>query len=346
MTNAVPDRAFRLARLCPSRNSRSTQIGAIDELRASGNSRATESATRPDSLPLPESPSIIQREVQAENMTSLVPSDVSDRYLDLMKQCLTRYLFIDEELRPVGGTRWRAPVYDRISAVLRRFGLAFGRVGGNRHLRANGWDLPTHAETMVGLKRLDHVQQCVTDVLRTGIPGDLIEAGVWRGGTTIFMRAILAAHGDTTRRVWVADSFRGFPAPNSALYPADSYDFSIDCPWLDVGLEQVKANFAKYGLLDSQVEFLVGWFRDTLPVAPIERLAVIRLDGDLYESTMDSLTALYPKLSDGGYVIVDDYHAVDACRRAITDYRDAHGIVGEMQLIDPTGVYWQKRQSY
>jgi O-methyltransferase len=85
---------------------------------------------------------------------------------------------------------------------------------------------------------------------------------------------------------------------------------------LAVSLEQVKANFDRYGLLDDQVRFLKGWFRDTLPVAPIERLAVLRLDGDMYESPMDTLVNLYPKLSEGGYVIVDDYGAIPACRQA------------------------------
>ena len=66
-------------------------------------------------------------------------------------------------------------------------------------------------------------------------------------------------------------------------------------------LETVKANFEKYGLLDAQVVFLKGWFKDTLPAAPIGKLAVMRLDGDMYESTMDALKSLYPELSPGGY---------------------------------------------
>jgi len=109
--------------------------------------------------------------------------------------------------------------------------------------------------------------------------------------------------------VWVADSFRGLPQAESnraddvedALW---TYDF------LAVPIERVKANFARYGLLDEQVRFLPGWFEDTLPTAPISQIAVLRLDGDMYDSTMVALRSLYPKLSVGGYVIVDDYHAV------------------------------------
>src|ERR1700723_3522684 len=72
-------------------------------------------------------------------------------------------------------------------------------------VRAEGRDWPTRAHTMIGLKRLANVRECVENALADGIPGDLIESGVWRGGTTIFMRAILKVHGVTDRLVWVAD---------------------------------------------------------------------------------------------------------------------------------------------
>jgi len=108
-----------------------------------------------------------------------------------------------------------------------------------------------------------------------------------------------------------------------------------------VTLDEVRSNFEKYGLLDEQVRFLQGWFRDTLPQAPIEKLAVIRLDGDMYESTMDALTALYPKLSDGGYLIVDDY-GLAGCRKAADDYRKSKLITNEIKSIDSCAVYWRK----
>jgi O-methyltransferase len=90
------------------------------------------------------------------------------------------------------------------------------------------------------------------------------------------------------------------------------------------------------------VQFLKGWFKDTLPQAPIERLAVARLDGDMYESTMTAIEALYPKVQPGGFVIVDDYGAVPACKRAIEDYRARFGITEPIETIDWTGVYWRK----
>jgi hypothetical protein len=201
---------------------------------------------------------------------------------------------------------------------------------------------PIVAHTMIGLKRLDNLQFCIEEVISNGVTGDLIETGVWRGGATIFMRAVLKAYGVSDRCVWVADSFEGLPPPDTGKYPYDAGDTLYKARELVVSLEEVKTNFERYGLLDDQVRFLKGWFRDTLPVAPIQRLAVLRLDGDMYESTMDALVNLYPKLSEGGYVIVDDYGCIPACRRAVQDYRSATSIIEEIRAIDWTGIFWQK----
>ncbi len=105
----------------------------------------------------------------------------------------------------------------------------------------------------------------------------------------------------------------------------------------------MRANFARYGLLDERVRFLEGWFAETLPSAPVEALAVLRLDGDLYESTIQTLEPLYPKLGPCGYCIVDDYGLIEPCRRAVEDYRAAHGVIEPMQDIDGIGAYWRKR---
>lgn len=207
--------------------------------------------------------------------------------------------------------------------------------------REAGKDVPSAAHTMIGGRRLDNVHECMESVLRDGVPGDFIETGVWRGGTTIFMRGVLKAHGIHDRKVWVADSFEGLPKPDAKRYPADRF---LRFDWFSyyaVSESQVRDNFAKYGLLDEQVCFLKGWFRDTLAHAPIDKLAVIRMDGDLYESTMDALTHLYPKLSDGGYLIIDDY-IIPACRKAVHDFRDAHGITEPIIDIDGVGSYWRR----
>jgi len=153
---------------------------------------------------------------------------------------------------------------------------------------------------------------------------------------------VLKTKGITDRKVWVADSFEGLPKPDGAKYPADAGDRHFLIPELAVSMEQVQDNFRTFDLLDDQVQFLKGWFKDTLPKAPFQKLAVARLDGDLYESTMDALSNLYSKLSVGGYLIVDDYGAVPACKKAIHDYRDANGIKDRLQEIDISGVFWQK----
>ena len=211
-----------------------------------------------------------------------------------------------------------------------------------KNQRLEGRDWPVRAHSMIGMKRLENLRNCVSDVLKNDVPGDFIETGVWRGGACIVMRGILKAWGIANRTVWVADSFEGLPAPDTASYPDDAgLDFHT-MPELAVSVEQVKANFEKYGLLDEQVKFLKGWFRDTLPDAPIGPLAILRLDGDLYESTMDALVHLYPKLSVGGWVIVDDYGCVPACAKAVGDFRKANGIEDNILEIDWTGVCWRR----
>lgn len=268
-------------------------------------------------------------------------------YLDLLKKCLTRSAF-GEPYQPVlprrQTLRWYlfAPV-QRLLA--RRRLILCRRVRFDSEARAAGRDWPAEAETMIGVGGLDRLQGFITDVLRRDVPGDFIETGVWRGGATIFMRAVLKVYGDTKRVVWAADSFEGLPKPDPERFSEDKGDIL----WtlkdrFAVSLDDVKANFSRYGLLDDQVRFLPGWFRDTLPGAPIKRLAFLRLDGDMYESTMDALQHLYPKLSKGGYVYVDDY-GLPGCRAAVNDYRAGHGITAGMQFVGEDGqhaAYWRQ----
>jgi len=211
----------------------------------------------------------------------------------------------------------------------------------NPELRAIGKDWPAVAPTMIGAARLNNVQQCIERVLADDVPGDLIETGVWRGGTVIFMRGLLKAYDVTDRTIWAADSFKGLPPPDEAKYPQDRGLHLEHFKELAISVDEVRRNFERYELLDDQVRFLEGWFKDTLPQAPIARLAVMRLDGDLYESTMDALTNLYDRLSPGGFVIIDD-HSIAACRQAVEDFRRSRGITDEIVQIDWTGVYWRR----
>ena len=238
-------------------------------------------------------------------------------YLSLMEKCLINSIYEDAPMGP-----WQGQAYDGAK-------------------RAAGVDWPSAAHSMIGAKRMFNLRCLCEYVIEHQVPGDFIETGVWRGGASIMMRAVLKAYRITDRAVWLADSFAGLPAPDAARYPADRDENLHLAPELAVSMETVKANFERYDLMDDQVRFLKGWFRDTLHLAPIERLAVLRLDGDMYESTMDALTALYDKVSPGGFVIVDDYFLPN-CRQAIGDFRAARGIDEPIQEIDGNGVFWEK----
>lgn len=169
-----------------------------------------------------------------------------------------------------------------------------------------------------------------------------METGIWRGGALIMMRAVLAAYGITNRRVIGADSFAGLPVTSSDVTD-DAADHLRNCPEFSVSLEEVKATISRYGLLDEQVVLLKGLFKDTLPVAPVETLAVLRLDGDMYESTMDGLINLYDKVSPRGSVIVDDYFLFEAQRRAVDEFRGLNGVTDMIHKIDDFGAYWVKQ---
>ena len=268
-------------------------------------------------------------------------------YLDLLKTVLTDLHRIEKgEYIPIAG---RKPTSKQrlllpFNWILEKGGFSickFWKPDVNE--RREGTDWPTHAETMIGIKRLNNLQYCIEEVLEKNVEGDFIETGVWRGGGVIFMRAVLKANGVTDRTVWVADSFEGLPKPNAEKYIHDTNDPFHTFKALCVSQKEVEANFRKYDLLDNQVKFLKGWFKDTLHRAPINKLWVLRLDGDMYESTMDALTSLYPKLSSGGFVIIDDYHSVNGCKMAVADYRKSKKITDPILDIDQGGVYWKKQ---
>ncbi len=202
-----------------------------------------------------------------------------------------------------------------------------------------GW--PKKAITMIGLMRLENLQFCIEDIIKNKIKGDLIECGVWRGGATIFMRLILKKYGINDKIVFVADSFEGLPAPNTKEFPADEGSRFHKMPVTNVTLEEVKHNFKLYDVLDDNVKFLKGWFKDTLPNTSIEKLSLLRLDGDMYESTWQILENLYDKVSIGGFVIVDDFN-LPQCVKAVNDFRKQNNITEKIEPIDGLGIFWKK----
>lgn len=272
--------------------------------------------------------------------------DTGHLYLELMKNTLS-FLLWPEPYEPITMLNSRRSLLKNklissISKILAKIKL---QIVFKRNLsikqRIEGQISPVYADTMIGLKRLDNLQKCIETVIKENIEGDFIETGVWRGGACIFMRAILAVHGIENRKIFVADSFKGLPKPNTNEYLSDSEDKHYMNTYLSVSKKEVKNNFQKYGLLDKQVVFLEGWFKDTLPNAPINKLSILRLDGDMYGSTIESLNTLYPKLSKGGYCIIDDY-ALSGCKSAVNDFRLNHNIKSKIKKIDWTGIYWKK----
>lgn len=269
----------------------------------------------------------------------VVMADLPERYLELLRLCLTRefpepaYAEIPRNTR----TWLKAARYAGYSATqraLRPFNLAV--VQKNR----------STGETMMGMGALNNLHFCMHEVVKHRVPGDFVETGVWRGGGTIYMRGFLAAYAEPDRNVWVADSFEGLPKPK-AEYEADRGSQLWASEYLAVSVDQVKAHFEFYGLLDDRVRFLKGFFSDTMPTAPIEQIALLRLDADMYESTIVVLDHLYPKLSRGGYVIIDDYGMLPECNRAVEDYRAGQRIVEPLEIIgyvngNPLGAYWRK----
>ena len=206
--------------------------------------------------------------------------------------------------------------------------------------RSLGRDWPTSAMTMIGGARMRNLRNLLEMALQRGIEGDFIETGVWRGGACIYAKAIFDAYSAQMRRVFVADSFRGLPPPNVADYPQDAGDTHHSYAELAISREAVEANFRRFGLLDERVVFIEGWFSETLGTAPVDKLCVLRLDGDLYESTIVALEALYDKVSVGGFVIIDDY-LLAPCAQAVKDFRSRRGIVAPMQAVDSAAVWWE-----
>ena len=192
--------------------------------------------------------------------------------------------------------------------------------------------------TAVSKKRLDNIEYCINEILENKIEGDFIETGVWRGGSCIFMRELLRVNKIIDRKVFVADSFEGMPKPKDKFDGPDHSMFDS----AKVSLEEVKSNFKSFNFdEDKQVVFIKGWFSESLPKANINKLSLLRLDGDMYTSTMDSLNNLYKKVSKGGFVIVDDYNDWPECKKAVLDFRDKHSITSEIKIIDWTGIFWK-----
>jgi hypothetical protein len=263
------------------------------------------------------------------------PEALRRSYLELLKLALCN----------LTGTDTREVTSDRHKRVFSRELVGEEQLGW----RVEGRDWPLDGLTMVGLHRLDDLQACIEAVTRDAVPGDLIEAGAWRGGASIFIRCALNSLGGADRTLWVADSFEGFPVPDAADSAADreleSHMSEIAFP--APPLETVRTYFARFGA-ERGVEFVRGFFEDTMPGLGGRAWSLIRLDADTYKATKLALETLYPGLAAGGYVILDDYfHPFlrEACRRAVDDFRAECGITEPIEQIDFTGARWRRESA-
>ena len=210
--------------------------------------------------------------------------------------------------------------------------------------RATGNDWTYLGDTMTGSARLDNVRDLILDVVKSDVPGDYVETGVWRGGSSIFARGVLRALGQKHRKSFVCDSFKGLPPGDKSYHGGDKgWD---NTRYLEVSSEVVAGNFNSAGLLDEKVIFAKGFFNDSMPVLvkSIDKLAIIRFDGDMYESAVDVLYHLYDKLSIGGYWIQDDWYGFPA-QDAAHEFFKVHGISPEIIRIDGLGAYWKKNEN-
>lgn len=189
--------------------------------------------------------------------------------------------------------------------------------------------------TMLGCRRGRYLFELADEAVRRGVPGALVDCGVWNGGST----ALLSA-GAPERDVWAFDSFEGLPEPGDAeLDGTDAARFVGDCFGAEENLQAVVAQHGS----PERLHVRKGWFEDTL--APESRavgpIAVLHADGDWYESIKVTLEAFYDQISIGGFVAIDDYFVWAGARKATDEFRAARGIRAPL-LKREAGVYWCK----
>jgi O-methyltransferase len=266
--------------------------------------------------------------------------DESDQYLGLLQSALTASLYPESAWLLLQPSDKLGAIKNAILKTFSSRGFAVVKLRPfDQKAREHGEDWPMIGYSMIGKQRLANIRYCLETVRNESIPGDFVECGVWRGGASIFAKAVLNCLGDDIRKVWLCDSFDGMPIQRDE----DKTDPALaDRSYLAVSIDQVRENFLRFGLLDDRVKFVKGWFSDTLPTAPIERISVLRLDGDYYSSTMDALNGLYDKVSPGGFIVVDDYNSFQSCKQAITEFREERQIRTEIVPIDKIGAYFRK----
>lgn len=200
--------------------------------------------------------------------------------------------------------------------------------------------------TMVSLERLYAVYQAVRHVVRAGLPGDFVECGVWKGGCSMVAALTFAHLGDTSRTLWLYDTFEGMTEPEeqdtdyrgeSARDRMEHEGIERPGQWCHGPLDAVKQVMASTGYPEARLRYIQGRVEDTLPTLRPERVAVLRLDTDWYASTRHELECLYPQLVTGGVLLIDDYGHWRGCRQAVDEYFSERRIAMLLSRQDYTG---------
>jgi O-methyltransferase len=208
--------------------------------------------------------------------------------------------------------------------------------------------------SLVGVGGLEVTYRAVKDVCERNIRGDLIELGVARGGCAALMASIAFNKeicGEIDRKLWLFDSYEGLPDPTDMDFNPDLGDGTGDhARPLPKGsclgqLNEVQdLMFKKNDFPKEKIEFIKGWFDKTVPVTKkdIQEIAVLRIDGDWYESTKCCLENLYENVTAGGYVIIDDYQSCYGCKRAVDEFIQNRRLNPDIKFDGRGGCYFKK----
>jgi hypothetical protein len=201
---------------------------------------------------------------------------------------------------------------------------------------------------------MDHFSATVAQVIADSVTGDIIETGVWKGGASFLAAKTIDVLGESGRKVYLADSFRGIPPYPDSKFAIDRVAHNMEI-LNNNSVESVRKSAINFHLDPAdRLKFVVGYFNESLPKLvkshPNVKFSVIRLDGDTYESTMVALTSLYDRLSYGGYVIIDDFTDWESCREAVFQFRAERGIKSPIVLVPHVpgsgefvrGAFWRK----
>lgn len=243
-----------------------------------------------------------------------------------------------------------------INGVLRRAGLelrSVGRPASTDPLRLKDLDpwvvdiiAAVRPFTMTSEERISALCHAVRYIARSNVPGDIVECGVWRGGSTMAAAMTLLSEGDKLRTLHLFDTFEGMPMPASVDRAADSGTSAADLLakadrssnlWAYAPIDDVQANLASTGYPSAGIRFIKGRVEDTIPREAPAEIAILRLDTDWYESTKHELLHLYPKLAIGGVLIIDDYGYWEGARKAVDEFIGENRLPILLQRIDDTG---------